>query len=83
MHHALGRARTRLPADAWDGPISKVTQTGKLSRLRKYRVGNCTFVTFGREGNQAGVSPRNDECSILAHTSEYRWYTNIVYTIFV
>src|SRR5271165_513903 len=51
-HHALGRVRTRIPAVSEDGPVSSVTQRQPLSRLRRYRLGNCTFVTFGSQGNQ-------------------------------
>src|SRR5271157_2515894 len=64
IHHALGRVRTRLPVAAKDGSISKVVQSWGLSRLRKYRVGNCTFVTFGREGNQ----PRSRSAATGMHS---------------
>src|SRR5271157_979377 len=49
---ALGRLRTRVPAIAKSGPCSRLAEARGLSRLRKYRSGNCTFVTFQAEGNQ-------------------------------
>ena len=38
------------PAVAKGGPLFKVVQVRGLSRLRRYRVGNCTFVTFWAAG---------------------------------
>jgi len=49
---ALGRLRTRLPTPAGRGPVTTVAQGGCLSRLRRYRSGNCTFVTSGQQGNR-------------------------------
>ena len=51
-HRALGRVRTHLPADAGERPVFSVTRNWALSRLRRYRSGNCTFVTFWGQGNQ-------------------------------
>jgi hypothetical protein len=55
------RIATRAPAlgtggdtDTPSAPISSLPPNGALSRLRRYRLGNCTFVTSGRQGNQRG-----------------------------
>src|SRR5271166_3607094 len=44
--------RTRLPTGRRERPFPSITCSRALSRLRRYRVGNCTFVTSGRHGNQ-------------------------------
>src|SRR5208283_1413077 len=48
----LRRVRTHLPAVAKGGPNSKVAQSCGLSRLPRYRSGNCTFVTSSRHSNR-------------------------------
>src|SRR6516225_3895425 len=48
----LERVRTRIQCGRRGGPRSTIAQLQTLSRLRRYRVGNCTFVTFKGQGNQ-------------------------------
>src|SRR5271157_5538568 len=52
LHCALRRVRTRILSSRQGGPSSTVSQRHPLSRLRRYMVGNCTFVTSWRQGNQ-------------------------------
>jgi hypothetical protein len=49
---SAGRVGTDLPGSRRGGPFSKIPQRGVLSRLRRYRLGNCTFVTLSGQGNQ-------------------------------
>src|SRR5271165_4092550 len=46
-----GERGTRLRQIASADAAVRVSQRWGLSRLRGYMSGNCTFVTFGREGN--------------------------------
>src|SRR5271166_5526577 len=54
------RIATRAPAprgrvrdtDTLSAPTSSLLPNGALSRLRRYMLGNCTFVTFWRWSNQ-------------------------------
>ncbi len=53
VHRARGRVRDTSPQRSRRAASApKVTQDQTLSRSRRYRSGNCTFVTSRRQGNR-------------------------------
>jgi len=53
LHCALGRVRNTCPQRSRRAAHSRrVTQRPALSRLRRYRFGNCTLVSSRRQGNR-------------------------------
>src|SRR5271167_3051853 len=52
------RSGGRVGTPIHPAPLTPILPpNGALSRLRKYRLGNCTFVTFWGHGNQAVGCP--------------------------